>query len=293
MQSKIFIKHPLAVAPYNSDLLKESAEIVNKAIMDISPYAVCLMLSGGDDSVTALEVALMLGLRIDFIIHGVTGTGLPEVRKYVSQLAATKNIPLLEANAGTAFENYVMRKGFFGKGVDAHKYSYHVLKSGPFEKAISKHIVKRIKGRKLILLNGVRVDESDNRADNFGDNPYRWRKNMCWVNIIHWFTKTDCINLLESENIQRNPVSIELGRSGECNCGTTINEASIIAASAFNKEWGAWMYNLRKQAISKFGWDITQNPKKEVLAEIKKQAQQISDFMPMCVGCKVRQKELF
>jgi 3'-phosphoadenosine 5'-phosphosulfate sulfotransferase (PAPS reductase)/FAD synthetase len=282
------------IGPSPSDsLLKECHEIVRKAIVDTDPYAVCLMLSGGDDSVTALEVALMLGVKIDFIIHGVTGTGLPDVRRYVNKLATAKGITLLEADAGTAFEDYVRRKGFFGRGNDAHKFSYHILKVNPFNAAISKHIRQGKKGRKVILLNGVRVEESENRADNFGDNPYRWLNNNYWVNIIHWLTKVECLDILDDQKIERNPVSIALGRSGECNCGTMQSEADRMAASEFDPVWGEWMSSLRKEIIAKFGWDIGQNPQKDRLEAIKAEASKLSDYMPMCVGCKARQYKMF
>lgn len=274
-------------------LFEESKEIVCKAIIDTNPYAICLMLSGGDDSVTALQVALILGIRIDFVIHGITGTGLPEVKIYVRAVCKKFNLPLIEADAGTAFEEYVRRKGFFGKGVDAHRFSYHILKQTPFEAAISKHIRKRIPGRKIILLNGVRVEESDSRTDNFGDNPYRERKNNLWVNIIHWWTKKECLELLEQQTFQRSPVAIALGRSGECNCGTMQSEADRIAASEFNPNWGGWLLNLRREITRKFGWDINQNPNKETLKLMKQEAQKLSDFMPMCIGCKTKQYKIF
>lgn len=202
MQQKIFQYNRIGSAP-TDELLKESYEIVNKAIVDNDPYAVCLMLSGGDDSITALQVAIMLGVKIDFIIHGVTGTGLPAVRKYVHSVAERAGIPIIEANAGNAFEDYVMRKGFFGRGKHAHQFSYHVLKNGPFESAIARNITKRIPGRKIILLNGVRVEESENRADNYGENPYTFRKNLIWVNIIHWFTKVQCLDLLQAKFFEK------------------------------------------------------------------------------------------
>lgn len=271
-----------------SQRFEESAEIVNKAINDVEPYAICLMLSGGDDSITALNVALMMGVKIDFVIHGVTGTGLPEVREFVRKVCKEKNLNLIEADAGNAFEKYVMRKGFFGRGNDAHKYSYHILKVNPFDTAISKYIRKNTKGRKIILLNGVRIEESENRADNFGDNPFRWQKNNLWVNIIHWWSKKECLQLLEKENIKRNPVSIALNRSGECNCGTMQTKSDIMLAMKFNPDWGKWMMNLRKQVIEKFGWDICEQPNKEIVLKSKT----TDDFMPMCVGCKSRQLKL-
>lgn len=293
MQSKLFPYKIIGDQP-EDELLKESHEIVSKAIKDTNPYAIVLMLSGGDDSITALQVATMLGIKIDFIMHGVTGTGLPAVRKYVHEVATNYNIPLLEANAGSAFEDYVRRKGFFGKGNFAHSFSYHILKERPFDRTVSQSIRKNKSGRKIIFLNGVRVEESENRADNYGDNPYRWiRKKDLWVNIIHWFTKKQCLELLQAENIKRSPVAIELGRSGECFCGTMQSDADRIAASEFDPEWGKWMLNLRREITKKFGWDINQNPKKHMLEEIKLKAQKLNEFMPMCVGCKSRNYSLF
>ena len=276
-------------------LFEESKAIVCKAIIDFNPYAIILMLSGGDDSITALQVALMLGVKIDFVMHGVTGTGLPEVKEYVRKVCIEQNMKLIEADAGTAYVDYVRRKGFFGRGADAHKFSYHILKVNPFDRAISKYIRKGVPNRKILLLNGVRVEESDNRADNFGDNPYRWQGNNCWVNIIHWWDKKDCLQLLTDSNFQRSPVAIALGRSGECNCGTMQSDADRILASEFNPTWGKWMADIRNEVTRKFGWDINQSPNKKTLAAMKAEAVNISEFMPMCVGCKSKntQKGLF
>lgn len=293
MQTRIFGNEYVLNQPTRchglDDLVKESREIVQKAIIEHEPYSTCLMLSGGDDSITALKVALMLGVKIDYIIHGVTGTGLKAVKEYVSKVSEICGIKILYADAGTAFEDYVKRKGFFGVGKTAHSYSYHILKVNPFDRTISKHIRKGKPGRKIMLLNGVRVEESENRADNFGDNPYREYHGNIWVNIIHWWEKKDCLNLLEAENFDRSPVSKALGRSGECNCGTMQDEAGRIACSQLDPDWGEWMRNLRRYVVGKFGFDINQNPSKKQIEEIKKQLSTIDTFQPMCVGCKSTQ----
>lgn len=296
MQTKLFLKRPELILPGKSDLMErfiESKEIVEQALKETDAHAIGLMLSGGDDSITALLVARMLGVKLDFIMHGNTGTGLKDVIKYVHQVASDANIPLYVADAGTAFEDYVKRKGFFGMGPDAHKFSYHILKTNPFEKCLSKNVTKRQKGRKIILLNGVRVEESDNRMDNFGDNPYRERKNQVWVNIIHWWSKKECLELLQSESFQRSPVAIALGRSGECNCGTMQTEADRLAAAAYDPDFKAWLWPIRKYCIAKFGWDISQNPDKKRLKELKEIADKLTPDMPMCVGCKYRPQRLF
>jgi len=299
MQSRIFGDEHVLTMPVKThnldDRLQESKMIVQKAIIDYNPYAVCLMLSGGDDSITALLVALMLGVRIDFIIHGVTGTGLKDVRKYVHRVAAITGIKIIEADAGNAFEDYVQRKGFFGVGKTAHSFSYHVLKADPFRKAVSKHIRKGKEGRNIILINGVRVEESELRADNYGDNPYRQdpaSPNNIWVNIIHWFTKKECLHLLDAEKFERSPVAIHLGRSGECNCGTMQDEAGRIACAQYDPEWGQWMKAIRKYAIAKWGWDISQNPNKKRMQEIREEVSKLEAYQPMCVGCKSQQLKL-
>ncbi|KQC02066.1 hypothetical protein [Pedobacter sp. Hv1] len=268
------------------DEIQQSFEILKKAMFMADPYAVCVLVTGGDDSLTALKIAMMFGVKIDYIIHGVTGTGLKDVRLFVNSLSDKHKIKLLTADAGSAFEDYVNRKGFFGVGHSAHSFSYHILKTNPFDRTISKYIRKGVSRRNIILINGVRVEESENRADNYGDNPFRWQGRNLWVNIAHWFTKKQCLELLSSENEQRSPVSIALGRSGECNCGTMQNEASRIACSEYDPEWGLWMKNLRKHIVQKFGFDIHQNPNKKTIAAINKASEKINEFMPMCVGCK-------
>ena len=68
------------------------------------------------------------------------------------------------------------------------------------------------------------------------------------------------------------------------------NEADRIAASEFNPEWGAWLAKIRKEVTRKFGWDISQNPNKKVLAQMKIEAAKLTEFMPMCTGCKANNK---
>lgn len=290
IQSDLFREPNIARVPKLTygldDLILQSKDIVMEAILRYNPYAIVLMLSGGDDSITALQTALMLGIRIDAIIHGVTGTGLSAVRKYCQETAERHRIKFIAADAGKAFEDYVDRKGFFGVGVGAHKFSYHLLKKGPFIKAISKHFRRRALGRNILMLNGVRIEESTNRAQNYGDNPYNLDGANVWVNIIHYWEKSDCMDLIEGASIIRNPVAIALGRSGECNCGTMQNETARIACAQYEPEWGEWMNRIRKHAIQKHGWDIGQNPSKKRMAEVKAASAQMDDFMPMCVGCK-------
>src|SRR3569832_2185002 len=99
-----------------NNLLDTSKEIIDRAIVEYNPYAIVLMLSGGDDSMTALHVAKQLGVKVDFIIHGVTGTGIQQTNDFVKSVAATEKATYIEADAGNSYIDFVLRKGFFGVG---------------------------------------------------------------------------------------------------------------------------------------------------------------------------------
>jgi 3'-phosphoadenosine 5'-phosphosulfate sulfotransferase (PAPS reductase)/FAD synthetase len=270
-----------------SECITGSREIVDRAIADFAPYAKVGLFSGGNDSLLLLELLKKLDIKLDFVIHVHTGTGLPPTLEFVREYCNKYNAPYIEASAGTAYEDYVLRKGFFGAGVDAHTYSYHVLKAINLRKAISKHIRMGKSNRNVLLFNGVRVAESDNRKYNFGSNVVTldpaMKKNV-WVNVIHWWTQTQRDKYLEGNSIKRSPVSIELGRSGECMCGTMQGSFDRYVAGKFCPAWGKWLDNLEKAVIEKgFPWKWGENINKGHLME---RDGQLNMFQPMCVGCK-------
>lgn len=275
------------------DQVRESFDIYHEAMVTYKPWALVLMLSGGDDSMLVRMLVKELGIPIDYIIHGVTGTGIQETQDFVRQVAANSGFKYAEANAGDAYEKYVMRKGFFGIGNDAHAKSYHVLKAQPFRTAISHNIRHGVKGRHILLLNGVRVDESENRADKLGDNYFNIDpaapKNI-WVNIAHWWTTKQRDEYLAGNSVKRNPVAILLDRSGECLCGSMQKMATGIEAAFHFPKWGKWWLDLRKRVLAKFPWDWGQQINPYHLKEMRGQGNIFKEepFMPMCVGCKAK-----
>ena len=264
-----------------TEKILSSKEIVEKAIADYKPYAIVLMLSGGDDSMTALTVAKYLNIPFTHIMHGVTGTGIEETYEYVKQVVSKEDAVYIEANAGNAYVNYVMRKGFFGAGLSAHAFSYHILKQDHFEKAISKHIRQGKPGRKILFVNGARRSESENRKKTM-INPIKItirRPNDIWVNIVNDWHKPECLEFLNAENIIRNPVSIQICRSGECMCGTMQSKADRIEASCIFPKWGKWIDELEKVVKEKHGFGWGENMPKP------RDERQLDLFQPMCVGC--------
>lgn len=260
--------------------MESSARIIKQAMAEIRPDYIVSMVSGGRDSAASHAVAVYLGIKIDLIIHGNTRCGIPQTTQFVTDHYGHGAAELVIADAGTAYEDYVIRKGFFGRGVGAHRFSYQSLKATPFRKVISRVIRQRKRGVKIMLLNGARSDESANRTANLKvtrSDPAA--PGNVWVNIIHDWTQADRDAFLDSHQVKINPVAVQLCRSGECMCGTMQTLAERREASAIYPEWGRWLDALESEVIQKhgFGWGAG--------FPAKPDHRQIDLFQPMCVGC--------
>jgi len=267
-------------------MIEQSREIIEKALIDFKPKAIVMMLSGGDDSTTAYAVAKELGVKINLVIHGKTGTGIKETTDFAIQQAEAQNDKIVIADAGDAYVKYVLRKGFFGIGEQAHNYAYHVLKIQHFRKAVSFHLRKRRRNYPILFINGGRRQESKRRLVTM-KNPYKQdpaQPNNLWVNIINEFTKHDCLDYLEGNAIERSPVAKNICRSGECMCGTMQSQGDRNEASFFYPQWGKWIDDLEKEVNKKFPWKWGENINRYHLAEMKGQ---LNLFKPMCQDCKL------
>jgi 3'-phosphoadenosine 5'-phosphosulfate sulfotransferase (PAPS reductase)/FAD synthetase len=263
--------------PDISVAIGSSIRIVNSAVAEFRPTHIVAMVSGGKDSAAAYGVAEEIRLPIDLILHGNTRTGIPETTQFVIDHYGNKNSDFAVADAGDAYERYVMRKGFFGKGRNAHNFSYRILKADPFRAAISRLIRQGKRGVRVMLLNGARASESENRRINL--SPVRMDKGNMWVNICHHWTDGHRDAYLESRNVSINPVAKALCRSGECMCGTMQTNGDRIEAAALYPAWGDWLNALEDVVKAKhgYGWGDT-GPK-------YKDPRQDDLFQPMCVGC--------
>ncbi len=176
-------------------------------------------------------------------------------------------------------EDYVLRKGFFGKGIDAHGFAYRVLKATPFRKAVSREIRQGNRGVRVLLLNGARKDESENRKKNLKlYRPDPASPGNVWVNIIHDWTQEDRDEYLERCQTPINPVAVQLCRSGECMCGTMQTDQERKEAAVLYPKWHEWLTDLESEALALhgFGWGATA-PKTPKL--------QGEQFAPMCKDC--------
>lgn len=265
-------------------LLETSQKIWQTAIEKYPPYATLIALSGGGDSMAAYYAAKALGISIDGIIHVRTGTGIFETTQFVRWFAGEEGIPYLEGDAGNTYENRVLNKGFFGRGMRAHSYAYHLLKKAPLEKTISKEIRQRKRNRNVLLINGARLSESENRRKNYTASPVRVSNNNIWVNLLQHWTKSDCEAIRNDNQAPCNPVSKQLCRSGECMCGTMQSHQERLEAAALFPEWGQWLDGLEAKAkeTHPWGWGV-EIPKSW---QQEKQGQLSLFDSPMCTDCQ-------
>lgn len=260
--------------------MRLSAERMDRVIKEVRPTHIVATVSGGRDSAAEVQVAGELGVKIDLVLHCRTGTGIRQTTEHVVDHYGNLGPDFAMADAGTAYEEYVMRKGFFGIGRSAHNFSYRVLKATPMRKAISKHIRQGKRHVRVLLLNGARASESENRQRNLQEirrDPAA--PGNLWVNIIHDWTAGDRDRYLRLRQTPINPVAIELCRSGECMCGTMQSEQVRCEAAAIYPEWGAWLNELEQRARRKHGWGWGEPMPAPV------DPRQFDMFQPMCAGC--------
>ena len=262
--------------------MESSARILRESIEAIQPDYIVQMVSGGRDSACSYAVAEELGVKPDLIIHGKTGTGIPLTTRFVTDYYGSLGPDFALADAGTTYVDRVMRKGFYGVGNEAHRMSYQELKASPFRAAVSKHLRQRRRGVKVMLINGMRAEESPARQRRPVMNEDGNRKNY-WVNVIHHWTTEDRDTYLKAREIPINPVAVQLCRSGECMCGTMQDQGDRREASALYPEWGEWLDGLEAEAIKLhgFGWGAS-------APRNLSDPNQADLFMPACTSCIAR-----
>jgi len=263
-------------------LMDRSAGPLWKLYRSIAPDYVVSMVSGGKDSAASHAAALELGIKIDLVVHGNTRCGIPETSQFVEANYGRGPHSYAVADAGTAYEDYVQRKGFFGQGIAAHGFAYRVLKATPFRKVISKELRQRKRGVKVMLLNGARKDESENRRVNLQisrSDPAA--PGNVWVNVIHDWTQDERDAFLADRQVPINPVAKALCRSGECMCGTMQSKQERAEAAVLYPEWGRWLSSLEAEVRAKhgFGWGESFPRACRLTADM---------FQPMCSDCVKR-----
>lgn len=270
---------------------RQSLEIAQKALADYKPVAIILMVSGGRDSSLAAELWQRFGLPVTGLLHVNTQTGISETTQFVRGYARLKSLTYLEADTGNAYEDYVIRKGFWGRGFKAHSMSYQLLKATPYRKVIAREYRKRQRDRRVLLVNGIRSDESENRKYNYTgyQNADPGAPSNIWLNFVWDWTRQQRDDYLADSQAPINPVTDLLHRSGECFCGTMQSDEDRRVAKFFFPAWGSRLDKLEQRAIELhgYGWGC---PVPKWIGQQRKGQLGLSEefFLPMCQTCNAK-----
>lgn len=242
-----------------SDLFARSAqEIVSDAIQRFHPVRIFAGFSGGNDSL-ALCHWMMSNVPGCELFHINTGIGIPRTRQFVHDTARHYGWPITEIRAkedcGQDYDELVRRFGF--PGPYGHQLMYRRLKERCIEL-----LVRRVKTRrmdKVLLATGLREDESVRRMGYKGREINR-KGAQVWINPIYWWTRSDRDAYLDSYKIERNPVSVDLGISGECLCGAFAHPGELDRVRAVDPEVAARIDALHEEIKGRFPWGWEERP---------------------------------
>lgn len=203
--------------------LSSTKQIIDKA-KSLNPYAYVLAFSGGDDSLTVAELLKYFNAPIDIVIFADTKTGMPQTKQFVIDYCLKNNLELHITNPKKTLRELVIKNdGFLGCGGRAHQITFGELKGKPILSKISEVLRQGKRGRKIVVWSGVRRNESKERqrAAKYA-TPFNEVLNDLWTLPIHIWSKEDTLEFLEWMGVERNPISVKYGRSGDCHCGTAI-----------------------------------------------------------------------
>jgi 3'-phosphoadenosine 5'-phosphosulfate sulfotransferase (PAPS reductase)/FAD synthetase len=201
-------------------------EILAAACAERDPVVITAAFSGGDDSLAAMHIAARFAREHGYpfeVLHLDTGIGIPDTQAYVIRHCQEHDFPLYIYRAaentyedGTPnpkiYEALVLGiwRGFVSS--QGHGIVYTDLKQYSFER----YKRERWQGKQALYVTGLRRAESVRRRNR---PEYEVRGRTTWACPVIYWTHADLLAYFEQHSIERNPVAVLLGHSGECECG--------------------------------------------------------------------------
>lgn len=193
-------------------------DLIHEAIEQFNPLAIIGLTSGGKDS-TVVAHRCRHHLR-DGLAFIDTGTAIPGVREFVSEFAKWVNLPLRILDAENKFRELVLgsstRKPMGFPGPAQHGAAYIILKERQLQ-LLLRELKDGKRGGKVLLISGVRRDESARRASR---PPITEKGSMVFVNPLIDWTNGEMYAYHTEHKIPQSDVAALLHKSGECNCGS-------------------------------------------------------------------------
>ena len=276
------------------DKLKWTKELCERVKKDFSPYAVIVGYTGGKDSNIVLRLATMF-FKVDAAFTFNTTIAAPETLKkcesvakdvygvkYISKMPPYNGV---EENPDTYFE-LVKNHGFPGSTDTAHNWMYRYLKDHTISKIVAS-FRNRKRNRPIVILMGARKEESARRMGTSDDITIIG--NTIWVNIANLWTDSEMAAFAEDFKINehRSPISIGMGISGECFCGSfaggpgELQELKFWSPATYDKIIGITRF---LKSIG-FNWEWYESPNVHYIREKKGQLNMFSPNLIMCSTC--------
>lgn len=277
-----------------------SLDLISEAIERTNAKKVFALFSGGNDSLVALHIARQHPL-FTAAVHCHTGVGVEATSEFVRDTCADLKCPLIEYCAtknvkadGTPdpqiYEDMVMQHGFPGPTKYGHGKMYNRLKERALWRLARAHCER---GERMIFITGVRSEESRRRMGHV--EPIQKEGHRIWTAICHDWTKTDVANYRDSQSdIQQNPVTALICKSGECMCGAFGQEGELEELLRWQetRQLGKRLLDLQSRVLKTFPWKWHEGPPKwfldsrrgqRMLFEMSRYA--IPDGQSLCAGC--------
>jgi 3'-phosphoadenosine 5'-phosphosulfate sulfotransferase (PAPS reductase)/FAD synthetase len=282
-------------------MITAGKRIVEEAIAAVRPAAIVAAFSGGNDSIVSTHFATtnVIGCGV---WNADTQIGLQPARKHIDAcfkrfgwngeiVKAEPEGPPPEypygewTDGATAYEEFVLNFGFAGPPM--HGRMYQRLKERPLA-SFRRKTVQR--GRRLLIISGIRADESAIRAGYrraWADSP---KTGCTWVNPFYYHTAADFAAYRDEFGLPHNPVKLKCGISGECCCGAFGKpETERPAYRGLDGPFADYLDRLEARVRERFPWSWGSGPPKWWVDQMRGQQFLFPDawegFQPMCVGC--------
>lgn len=252
-------------------------EIISGALA-YEPVAIFALFSGGDGSSAATHWAMnnVPGCQV---AHINTGIGIKRTSQHVRDTCVRYGWPLTEIRAkedcGQDYDEIVRKYGFPGPA--QHRAMYIQLKERAIEELVRRNKVRGT-SQKVMLLTGICHDDSERRS-GYGGGEITVNKAQLWVNHMYWRNAGWVYHYLNEVEMPRNPVSCELGMSGECMCGAFSSKGELAIVRRVEPELADRIENLQRAVHNQHPWGWEDRPPRD------RDDQTIDMFQPMCRNC--------
>lgn len=236
-------------------------EIVAQAMERYKPIAVFVGYSGGNDSLRVTHWAMnhIPGCEV---MHINTGIGIERTRQHVRAVCTLYSWPLHEIRAkedcGQDYDALVRRHGF--PGPDGHSKMYSQLKERCVRLLMKRAKVGHPRNAKVLFISGAQHADSKRRMIYAGREVNK-RDAQIWASPFYWSSKAERDAYIAEHKLPINPVTQQLGMSGECGCGAFAQPGELAKWRACDPAFGERIDRLSQAVLANgFTWSWEGRP---------------------------------